>query len=545
MEFDAFYDYERLTRFVHDVAAQAPELVRLSSLATTPEGRELWSVEVAGQRDKLPLNRRPAFLAQGNMHAIEYAGSMHTLHLLESLIDGYATNETIRRLLDEQVVYIIPRIAVDGAEYGLQTLDRVRSKRVPVTQKNAVVPQDINGDGRILTMRWEAADGRYVASPEDPRILVSRSPKDQVGPFYHTATEGMIHEWDGGPIRPSLGRCDFNRNFPAHWRPSFGWAGNRNYPLSEVETRAVADFVLDHPNIVVALDFHTGNPALFYPSAVVSESARHPTDARLFERLGRLGEEITGFPYLSGYLEAKTGEKTEMLPGSFKEWMYEHVGSIAYVVESGLFYNYLGVEFGAWFDSPRERELIPGRALLAWHDAHPDAELFFDWQTGDHPQLGTVEVGGWNWVLWSNPPLHEMEAVSRRCTEFALRCATHVPNVDVALTAESVGPSIYKLTAELRNVGSLPTSVTRHGVETYPNARPTVRVIGGGGGDDGDGGDAEVEFIIGAAESVIGHLEPGHVVRFEWVIRTHLPTVSVEVESTRGLFAQRTVGLVE
>lgn len=528
LEFDAFYEYDRLTQFLHDMAARVPDLVKLSSLVRTPEGRDVWCVEVAGAREGLPLQRRPAFLATGNMHAIEYAGSLHSLHLLETLVEGYPSSPEIQRLLNEHVVYIIPRIAADGAEYGLETLDRVRSKRIPVTEKNAILPQDINGDGRILTMRWQSPQGTHVMSEEDPRLLVPRTSNDTEGPFYHTATEGMIHEWDGGPVRGSHARSDFNRNFPAHWRPFHDWIGHGKYPLSEVETRAVADFVLAHPNIVTTLDFHTGNPAIFYPSGTVSETARHPADARAFEHLGRIGEAITEFPYLSGYLEAKTGEKTEKLPGSFLEWMYEHVGNIVYVIESGLFYNYLGVTFGKWFDSAREREVIPGVALLSWHDAHPEHELFFEWQPVHHPQLGPVEVGGWNWVLWSNPPLHEMEAVSRRSTEFALRCAAHVPRLDLELKAECVEADIYKLTAHIRNVGPAPTSVTLQGEATHPHAKPNVRVGGG-----------EIEFVIGQPECVIDHLGPGQAIQLEWVIRTESPEVTLEVESTRGLFAHK------
>lgn len=532
MKFDAFYNYERLTQFLQEQAERAPDLVRVESLATTAEGRELWCVEVAARSGQAPLACRPALLATGNLHAIEYAGSMACLHLLETLVAGYGESDEIRRLLEERVFYIVPRIAVDGAEYGLTTLDRVRSRRIPLRERGAVDPQDINGDGRILTMRWQSDSGAYVASQEDPRLLVPRRPED-AGPFYHIATEGLIHEWDGGPIRAPGGRIDFNRNFPAHWVPLPGSIGHGRYPLSEVETRALADFVLARPHIVTALDFHTGNPAIFYPSGVVAETARHPEDVRTFARLGRIGEALTGFPYLSGYLEAKTGKKTERLPGSFLEWMYEHVGSVAFVVEMGLFYNYLGVKFGAWFDAPRERELIPGIPLLAWHDAHPEHQLFFEWEPFDHPQLGRVEIGGWNWVLWSNPPLFEMESVCERCTRFALRAAAYAPRVRVDVEAMNVADGVFKVTAQIENVGEVSTSVTAQGARMHPDSKPRVKMSA----------PAPVEYIVGRQETTIEHVPPQGARRLEWVIRTPSRCVDVEVRSTRGVFARRQVAL--
>ena len=43
--------------------------------------------------------------------------------------------------------------------------------------------------------------------------------------------------------------------------------------------------------------------------------------------------------------------------------------------------------------------------LLAYNDTHLGGKGFLEWEAFEHPQLGKVELGGWNFQLaWRNPP---------------------------------------------------------------------------------------------------------------------------------------------
>jgi hypothetical protein len=112
---------------------------------------------------------------------------------------------------------------------------------------------------------------------------------------------------------------------------------------------------------------------------------------------------VTGFPFVWGYGEL-TGERTpdEHLPGSFEEFVYDRLGIPAFLVELGLFYDYLGIDAEESLRSDRERERA--RRLLAYQDDHPDCDLFHDWEPDDHPELGEVEVGGLDRTTHANPP---------------------------------------------------------------------------------------------------------------------------------------------
>ena len=48
-----------------------------------------------------------------------------------------------------------------------------------------------------------------------------------------------------------------NRHFPLEWRPEADQHGAGPYPASEPEVRALVDFISQHPNINIAISFHT------------------------------------------------------------------------------------------------------------------------------------------------------------------------------------------------------------------------------------------------------------------------------------------------
>ena len=102
-------------------------------------------------------------------------------------------------------------------------------------------------------------------------MSLSRELEETDGEFYRQTVEGVVANYDGGPVSELSMRCDFNRNFPSEDWDSYDWVGHGEYPLSEPETRALAEFVLAHPNVALVADLHNGNPALFPPMALRSD----------------------------------------------------------------------------------------------------------------------------------------------------------------------------------------------------------------------------------------------------------------------------------
>src|SRR5580704_1439592 len=154
----AYLDYERLTAQLHAWVAAFPHLARLTSLAKTPEGREVWLLAIGPDPDRI----RPAAWADGNVHAGELAGSSVALALAEDALRLHLEPETfelpdpIAKRLREILFYIVPRISPDGAEHVLRSGRVVRSvprdSRVERGTPRWVLG-DVDGDGLALSMR--------------------------------------------------------------------------------------------------------------------------------------------------------------------------------------------------------------------------------------------------------------------------------------------------------------------------------------------------------------------------------------------------------
>ena len=61
-DFQHYYDYNELTAFMTDIHEAYPELTTLTSLATTPMGREVWMLVVNNPATGAP-EEKPGFFA--------------------------------------------------------------------------------------------------------------------------------------------------------------------------------------------------------------------------------------------------------------------------------------------------------------------------------------------------------------------------------------------------------------------------------------------------------------------------------------------------
>src|SRR5688500_15232248 len=79
---DRYLGYDDLTRQVRAWADAFPQVVRVASIGTTAEGRDLWLLTLGPE----PERTRPAVWVDGNMHAAELCGSSVALAIAEDVI---------------------------------------------------------------------------------------------------------------------------------------------------------------------------------------------------------------------------------------------------------------------------------------------------------------------------------------------------------------------------------------------------------------------------------------------------------------------------
>ena len=472
MAFDRYLRHAELTEALRELVARRPDLFALESIGRSFEGREVWLV-TATRAATGPAADKPAFWVDGNIHATEVAGAMACLYFLRQLAERDGTDPDVTRVLDTRVFYVAPRLNPDGADLALADLPRfIRSSVRPYPWDEQPVGglkrEDVDGDGRVLSMRIPDANGPWKISERDARLMVRRDPVETGGRYFRLLPEGLLEHWDG--VRLSLQerreQLDLNRNYPAHWRQEHEQHGAGPYPVSEPEVRAAVQFITSHPNITGGVAFHTYSGVLLRPYSHRADDTLVPEDLWTYQKLGAKGTELTGYPNISVFHDFRYHPR-EVITGTFDDWMFEHCGVFAWTVEIWSPQREAGIADYKFIDWYREHPEEDDLRLLAWNDMALAGHGFVDWYPFQHPQLGAVELGGWNTLYsWSNPPPHLLEREVARFPEWLVWHALVSPKLELLETgAVRIGPDSWRVRLVVHNTGWLPSYVTRLALE--------------------------------------------------------------------------------
>jgi len=476
--FDRFYRYGELTALLHAFAAEHAGLVAVESIGKSHEGRDIWVATVT-QTATGPAREKPAYWIDGNIHATEVAASSAALHFLHTLLSGYGEDPEITRALDTRAFYICPRINPDGAEWALAEHPKwVRSstRAYPHAEEEieGLVVQDIDGDGRILQMRVPDANGLWKAHPEVPALMVRREPTEMGGAYYRVLPEGTVDGYDGYTLRVKKPRegLDLNRNFPASWRQEFEQQGAGPYPASEPEVRAIVDFVAAHSNLTGGTTFHTWSGVLLRPFEHLPDEEMDAEDLWFYKAAGAKGTELTGYPNISVYHEFRYHPKS-VIGGTF-DWIYEHLGLFSWCIEIWSPMREAGITDYRYIDWFRDHPVADDVTLYRWNETALGGAAHHAWRPFDHPQLGRVEIGGWDrFHAFSNPPLFLLERELARFPRWLLWQALTGPKLElVHAGAKALGGGLFEITLVVQNTGWLPSYVSKRAL-----ARKVVRGV--------------------------------------------------------------------
>jgi hypothetical protein len=333
--------------------------------------------------------------------------------------------------------------------------------------------------------------------------------------------EGFDNDGDGRVNEDGIGGYDMNRNWPSGWEPPYVQYGAGDYPFSYPETAAIGKFLYEHPNVAAVQSFHnSGGMILRGPGAKEREDYYPSSDRRTYDAIANDGERVLPF-----YRNMVIWSDLYTVHGGFVNFTAEGLGIISFTNElwnSDQYYSE-GAEGGAAFPDDVGRT---ERALF-FDDHVLFGDTWVDWHDVEHPDYGTVQVGGFRKMTSRVPPPFMIEEMLHRNAAFCIFHASEMPKLAAGEIEVDDGPGGSKvITVELRNERWIPTRTAvaadkglgRPDIVTL-EGEDLVVVAGGTGADRFDLTDfraVEHEPVRLVLERGIG----GHdSVRLRWVVR--------------------------
>ena len=464
-DFSHYFSYEEIVSFLNSLEQWFPDLIEIRTIGKTYEGKKILLAVLTNKKTGSALDK-PGYWIDANTHAGEVTGSAVALYIAHYLLTKYQQNARATRLLDDYTIYVVPRLAIDAAEKYLKTPNSFRSsvRHHPETNKNeGLYSLDINNDGLILNMRIKDPCGSKKVSKKDSRIMVRREPDEFGDTYYMVVPEGIINNYNGYNIKLAkpLEGMDFNRNYPYEWKPEGIEKGSGYYPFSEPETRALGEFWAANRNINGFITYHTYSSVILRPYCNNDDDNFSAEDLEIYKLIGEKGTQTTGYPCVSVNSLFNKGQKK--IRGSMSDYCYEYWGWFGFTIELWDLPTAIGIEKEDYVEWYRHHSEEDDLKLMAWNDEILNGKGFINWQPFEHPQLGLVEIGGWNYkLLWQNaPPTYLPDICSKQC-EFAIAHALMSPRIVISdITVVQKSRNIYSLGVIIENEGFLPTYTSK------------------------------------------------------------------------------------
>jgi murein tripeptide amidase MpaA len=555
-DFSHFYKYDEIRKFLEKVEKEYPDLVSISSIGKSYEGRDILLATLTNKKTG-PDSEKPAYWIDANIHAGEVTGSAVALYTIGHYTQSHGHDERITRLLDDYVVYVVPRISVDGAEMYLTTPHMLRSstRRYPFSEdREGLYAEDVDGDGLILQMRFPNPDGAFRKSEKDPRVMLRRGPDEFGGEYYSVITEGTLNNWDGHEIKlaPMRHGLDLNRNFPYDWAPEGNQVGAGDFPFSEPETRAIAQFWSTHKNINGFVAYHTYSGVHLRPYSTHPDEHFATIDLDVFKLIGERATEITGYPCVSIFHSFAYDPK-EPMHGAMDDYAFDFYGWFGFTTELWDAPTAAGIDVkDKWIDWMKHHSEEDDLKLMEWNDDKMGGRAFVAWREFEHPQLGKVEIGGWDIKnAWQNAPAEYLPEMCEKQAAFTLAQALMSAKLEFRKAeVEKRADGVYRVEVIIANRGFLPTYTSKRAQERKV-VRPievNIKLPGG------------VELLSGKMDDEIGQLEgrtnkiyggwfssrnvTDNQHRLEWVLTgKHGNEIDIVVTSERGGTLRKTLKL--
>lgn len=455
---DRWLDHDEIGERMQLMERTWPDFLDLQSLGSSYGGREMWLMTINNPQTGDELDKAGMFI-EANVHGNEIQGAEVSLYTIWYLMENYGRIPEVTRLVDERVFYILPTVNPDGRDYFLDSHGSgARTGHIPVDSDGDGLfdedgPNDLNGNGVIEQIRqYVPGQGTHRLSPDDPRIMEALPP-GEVGDYVLLGSEGIDDDGDGLVNEDPVGGYDPNRNYGSDWQPNYVQGGSMDYPFQLPEARAINDFMMQRPNIAGFQSFHNSGGMILRPPGAAWYGQYPAADVRVYDEIGENGERM--LPYYNYYV---IWRGLYSVHGGSIDWTNDGLGIISY---SNELWN-----GGQYFNSPllQEQQRNPSspisgqRSRFFFDDFLEFGDQYVEWAPFEHPEFGSVEMGGFKKLSGRvNPRFLSMELFHRNMA-FTLYHADMMPMMSMGETSvERLEGDLFRVRVDITNERLIPT----------------------------------------------------------------------------------------
>lgn len=254
----AYHNYDELVNELTKLANENPDLVKLTSIAKTNEGHDIWALRITD--DHAHASEKPAAIFMGGHHAREHLSVEMPLMWAKYLISQYrAGNQTVVNLVHSRDTHIIPVVNPDGMEYDIKDGSYKMWRKNRTRNGDGTYGVDLN---RNYGFQWGTG-----GSSSDPNNETYKGTK----------------------------------------------------PFSEIESTAIKNYVDANTNITVLLSFHSFSKLILYPWGHKYDGIETISDHSVHKKMAETMAQWNGYtPQQSSELYIASGDTTDWSYGVHK-----------------------------------------------------------------------------------------------------------------------------------------------------------------------------------------------------------------------------------
>ncbi len=262
-----YHSYKELEADLEALQRSFPQLAKLFTTGTTLENRKIYALKIS---DNVSQDEdEPEVLFLGCHHAREWISVEVPFFLAKYLLENYAANVDVRRLVNQSEVWIVPLVNPDGLEYTIHYYRYWRKNR------------------RLN------ADGSYG-------VDINRN-------------YGYAWGYDNSGSSPTP-TSDIYRG---------------SAPFSEPETQAIRDFVRQK-NFKAMITYHSYSQLILYPWGYTkTPSDKDKILSEIAADMSRLMQQVNGRVYEYG----PAGASLYLTNGDTTDWTFGTSGIPSYTIE--------------------------------------------------------------------------------------------------------------------------------------------------------------------------------------------------------------------